>query len=61
MPEAVAGLLMVGGEAELNEELRGFGVPVEKSLRLSPESMEPSAARKMALVVEAAGAGAEPS
>ena len=52
----MTGALGVGFEME--EELRGFGVLAEKSALLSPVSVAPDPARKMAVVVEGAGAAA---
>ena len=47
---------MLAGDARL----RGFGVPVLKSLLLLRVSVQPLAARAMALVLLGAGAGAPP-
>ncbi len=41
--------------------LRGLGAPVEKSVALSPASLQPDPARRTAVVLLAAGAGPVPS
>ena len=58
MPVAVVELVMTGVTAGPAAELRGFGVAAAKSVELLPVSVAPAPARKMAVVVDGAGATA---